>query len=156
MNRYLKHFTAHYAITTYICLIIKWKSSNEKLVKAIDELLPILKSLSVSVLICGFIINNFCDDFVKKIGAKRHHLILSDIFGHILPCILLFKYSPKTSSISPYVPLLLALFSVMFLYKLYINQYPGVPKPLITYVFPAIFLISYYYIYGWNSNINKY
>ena len=144
MINYFKTLTVQYAITTYICLLIKWKSNNERVVKIVDVILSILKPLSVSIMICGLVINNFCDDFVKNFGAKRHHLILSDVFGHILPCILLFKYAPKTSYIPSYIPVLLAFLPIVFLHKLYIKQYPGVPKYLIIYAFPALFLISYY------------
>ena len=62
----------------------------------------------------------FYHKFITVYGAKRQHLIIADILGHILPFMLLYYYSPDISKIPPIVPLLIAIIYIVFLIvKLY-------------------------------------
>ena len=80
---------------------------------------------------------------------SRNELILEDIFGHILPFLLINYYAPKTTRVMfRYYALFIILFAILF-GNYFTTLYVGVPKLLLVVGAPVIALTAFYirYVY---------
>ena len=130
--------TLYSAIIVYISLILH-KIGYTYLS---NQIFSLFYGIVIAVGICGVIINNiYYEKIMKSYNVNRTHLIISDIFGHILPAIITLQYAPSILS-TPITPLYLFMFNIILYstYTIFIKQsciYVGVPK----YVFYLFFII---------------
>ena len=144
----MKAITKYIATLFYILLYLSLYTKNSNIKYFVDNSLAILYGPIWAMAICGLIINNFYHDEIRKRDNTTTIVrIISDVFGHILPLILITLYAPQKSNIPfiYYLTIIILFFYISIDYLL--DTYIGVPTVLITLVAPAICLGMYYLKY---------
>ena len=153
LNKSKNFLTTYSAISIYICVLLKLLI-NETII--IDNLLSFLYGLAWTVCIIGLIINKFYyKEILIKYGLTRLSQHLSDIFGHIIPLILILYFSPKKTNLTfinfiQFYILLTIIYIIIFglPHKIYV----GVPLLVIYLLSTIILLLSTYLCYFQSSN----
>lgn len=149
----MKMITKYISSLVYILLYLSRTQKSKQIKSIVNNALVLLYGPMWAVSICGVIINNF---YHKKIKARDKTSTIvrigSDIFGHILPVILIYLYGPTERQISPLIsPLIYTLIYTLIIMLFFfttgtylVNTYIGVPKNLILIVAPLICLLAFY------------
>lgn len=105
-----------------------------------NNILIILHCISFSIMISGLIINNlYSKNMMKLYDVSRSHLILSDIFGHLIPFFLLSQIVPKTFNLNHCIPFTISIMYIIFGYDNIKHMYEGIPELLLKYIPPILF-----------------
>ena len=134
--------TKYISTITYILLAL---SHVEKKQAIIDDILSILYGLVWVVGICGLLINNvFYEQLRKRDKLTKHRRFLIDIFGHILPLVLIYYYGPTKTRINfSYYAIAVILFTLLFK-GFFAKIYIGVPELLFAWLAPFIAITAFY------------
>ena len=141
----MKAITKYISTLVYILLYLSLTLKKSNQLFYINTVLSILYGPICAVALCGLIINNFYHTEIRKRDNTSTIVrIGSDIFGHVLPLILIFLYGPKKTSVS-FVHYLLIILLFFYLFTDYLlRTYIGVPKILITTIAPLICITAFY------------
>ena len=144
----MKAITKYVSGVVYILLYLFHNLKNSIAKYYIKNILAIFYGPMWSVCICGLLINNLLgEEMHKYYKTSKLSLFLSDIFGHILPLIVIIYYGPKKTDVS-FLTYLFIIFIFFVLTKNYlIKTYIGVPPVLITTIAPSICIIMFYHKY---------
>ena len=136
------------ALFVYISVLMKICFSYKNVV-ILDNFMSILYAFAWSTGISGLIMNVFySNDFTKKYNITQQMLILSDIFLHIIPIILITKYAPVETDISFYEILAGCILIFILIGKYVLKIYIGIPIHVL-FLLPMIITISSFYLrYG--------
>ena len=111
----------------------------------INNALSILYGPMCAVAVCGVLINNLFHEQIRK-RDKTSSLVRvgSDIFGHVLPFVLIYYYGPTKSDVplAQYVVLVSLFF--LFFRQYILRAYIGVPAPILLGLAPVICLFMFY------------
>ena len=144
----MKTLTKYVAAIVYLLLYLSNTIRDKKKLYYIDNFLSFLYGPIFTVGICGFLINNFFHTEIRK-RDNVHPVfrILGDIFGHILPLILMINYGPDKTDI-PFGIYCLIVSVFFILLKNYLQDtYIGVPPILLLFIAPAISILAFYFKY---------
>ena len=131
-------------------LIKKNYINNSSFVNFVHNILTIEYGLAWGVAICGLIVNIF----YKRTNIDRrwadYQLRLIDVFGHILPLILLCFFAPEKTNLK-FSTIVLSYVMLGLLYTFIgtkiANIYVGVPPVILYVLFPFIMLSAIYIKY---------
>lgn len=140
------------ATITYVLLVLSYIIKNKTLLYIVNNLLSIFYALSWTTCIIGLMISNiFYKKIVKRDKLHRLTLVAGDMLLHVLPVCLLYYYGPTKSDVKiSYLILATILFMILshnYLLKIYV----GVPKYILLYLGPLIFLSSFYYLFSYKN-----
>ena len=99
--------------------------------------------------ICGLIINAyFYQQILQKYHLSRWMQHFSDVFGHLLPLILMYFYAPRKTDLT--FPAMLLIYLVLSVGYFFIvgnpaEVYVGVPAPVLFLLPPAVLLLATYF-----------
>jgi len=141
----MKTITKYISTLIYILLYLSLTIKKPNQLYYINNALSILYGPICAVAFCGLIINNFFHEEIRKRDNTSTLVrIGSDIFGHILPLVLIVLYGPKKTSVS-FIYYLIIIFIFFYLCTDYLLRvYIGVPRNLITIVAPLICITAFY------------
>ena len=148
----MKAITKYIATAVYILLYfsntLKTNTNTNTKLYYINNTLAIFYGPIWAVAICGILINNFFHDKIKKRDKTTPFVrISSDIFGHILPVILMYYYGPQKTSIS-FMYYIIFIIAFFVLFKNYLlDTYVGVPPLLLLVIAPLISIVMFYIRY---------
>ena len=140
----VKTISKYFATTVYISTIIKYFTHRAtRSHQGADNALAVIFGPAWAIAVCGLLVNNF---FYKDIAKRDKTTLigrrLGDIFGHIIPAIIVTMYAPDRLPISKttYISGILIIFLVLipWLQKVYV----GVPGWVIWGLAPSITIIS--------------
>ena len=146
INPKVPTLTKYISTLIYILLILYHKIENDYIHNILNDILSILYGVAWVLFICGLLINNvYHKELMKKHNLNRRSQIFGDIFGHILPLILIYNYGPrKTRFKLSHLLILVASFILLF-GNYFTEVYVGVPPFIILILAPLIMLFSFYY-----------
>ena len=137
--------TKYVSGAVYILLYLSYTLRSKAALYYIDNALGALYGPMCAVAVCGVLINSLFHDKIQE-RDKTTTLVRvgSDVFGHILPFILLHYYGPTKTNIAPglYVAFVASFFVVFSNYLL--KAYIGVPHALLLGVAPSICIVMFY------------
>ena len=123
-------------------------TKNDNIKLYVGDILSILYGFSWAVFVCGLLINNiYYKDIANRDSIKRWYLILSDIFGHILPLYIIFYYGPKVTRINFKYLVFFVILSILLLGNYFSKIYIGCPNYIIYFLVPFITLSTFYIRY---------
>ena len=140
----------------YVLLYLSYSIKSKRTLYYVNNALSVLYGPMCAVAMCGLLINGlFHKEIRKRDNTSTLVRVGSDIFGHILPFVLLSYYGPAKTDVS--LPLYLASVALFFfVFRSYlVRAYVGVPKALLLGVAPAICIAAYYlrYVYAGGAKI---
>ena len=129
----------------YVLLYISHTIRSREALYYINNALSILYGPMCAVAVCGVLINNLFHEEIKK-RDKTSTLVRvgSDVFGHVLPFVLIYYYGPTKSDVT--VTQYLALVAMFFLFfrRYLLRAYIGVPAPLLLGLAPVLCVFMFY------------
>ena len=144
----MKAITKYIASLIYLLIYLSYTLQSNTKLYYINNVLSILYGPIWAVGICGLLINNFFHEKIRMRDNTTPSLrIFSDIFGHILPVILMYYYGPTKTSV-PFVYYTCFIIAFFVLSKNYfLNTYIGVPPFLLLIIAPLISIMMFYIRY---------
>ena len=145
INPNVPTITKYISTLIYILLILYHKIENVYINNILNDILSILYGLAWVLFICGLLINNvYHKELMKKHNLNRRTQLFGDIFGHILPLILIYNYGPTKTRIK-FAHLLISVVLFTLLFGNYFTKvYVGVPPFILLFLAPSIMLFSFY------------
>ncbi len=145
INPKVPTITKYISTLIYILLILYHKIENVYINNILNDILSILYGLAWVLFICGLLINNvYHKELMKKHNLNRRTQLFGDIFGHILPLILIYNYGPTKTRIKfSHLLISVVLFTLLF-GNYFTKVYVGVPPFILLFLAPSIMLFSFY------------
>tara|TARA_B100000575_G_scaffold113639_1_gene90416 strand:- start:1332 stop:1817 length:486 start_codon:yes stop_codon:yes gene_type:complete len=146
INPKVPTLTKYISTLIYILLILYHKIENDYIHNILNDILSILYGVAWVLFICGLLINNvYHKELMKKHNLNRRSQIFGDIFGHILPLILIYNYGPRKTRVKLSHLLILVASFILLFGNYFTEVYVGVPPFIILILAPLIILFSFYY-----------
>ena len=134
-----KYMTTYVSAISIILLLVYLIKPN----KNADNLSTIMYGLTTGGLVIGILVNRIYGDDLKNRLAW-------DIFGHILPFVIIYFIAPKKTEMK-FNNIVLYLIFIFCLYLMLVgieNVYVGIPNYIKYGLYPAIVFSSSYHKYG--------
>lgn len=148
-----KTITKYISVIIYILLYFSYTTKNKTMKYRLNQLIALLFGPIWAVGICGFLINRFfAKEMHKRDKPSKYMIIFSDIFGHILPIILITLYAPKKTNIRLYQVIIFIISFYLIFHKHLYTTYIGVPTFILFGLPPIISIIVFYLKYYYNIN----
>ena len=136
--------TPYVSILVYLTVILRLFVQN----RFLDNFMSILFSITWAMGVTGIVINAFyAEKLMKKFKITQEMKTVGDIFGHLIPPVLITLFGPTQTQIPFMLIVALALALPIICYQYLVSVYIGVP-PFILIGLPAVvFVLSFYLRY---------
>jgi len=144
----LRSLTKYVSTLVYILLYLSNTVTARSKLYYINNTLSLLYGPMWAVGVCGLLINSyFAEEMHRRDRQIKPLIIFSDIFGHLLPIILMVLYGPKETDIHFIWYLSFVILFFLIFHRYLLDTYIGVPPMLILFAAPSISILAFYYRY---------